>query len=136
MKKFILVLIILLFPFFTTSAFSDTLTAETEGADLDVTQIMSGVSADFSGTDLEDRMSGGFLYQVGIKTTLDESVTFTVTSASGFPLFSESWTAAATGEEPKLPSGFFWIPTGSTPNATLSGLGSGTATIEITILKK
>jgi hypothetical protein len=135
MKKILLLVVCLIFLFFVPITYADGILSSTESRDLDATQTIT-VTADFSDTVLHASLAGGYLFQVAIKTTLDESVTFAIANELGCPLFSESWSAAATGEAPKSPSSYFWIPAGTSPTATLSGLGSGSATIQITVLKK
>lgn len=97
---------------------------------VDQTQYLT-LTGDVTAQALDPRLAGGYLYQVGVKSTLDEAFTITITSASGFPLFSDSWTSAATGEDPKQPSGYYFIPKGQTPTITTSGIGSGSVLIEI-----
>jgi len=113
---------------------AETVLEQGDGAEIVVTQEMTW-SANAT-VNLSGKLSPGYLYQVTIKTSADESVTFVIKDSYGNELFNRSWTAAATGEAPKFPTGFFHIPKGSRCTGTLSGLGSGTAKVLITSVKK
>jgi len=113
---------------------ADTVLEQGDGAEVVVTQEMTWST---NATDsLSGKLSPGYLYQVAIKTSADETVTFVIKDSYGNELFNRSWTAAATGEAPKFPTGFFHIPKGSRCTGTLSGLTSGTAKVLITSVKK
>lgn len=97
-----------------------------------ITQRLS-LSADASAVDLNDNLVGGYLFSVEIFTSADDAVTFTINTGIGSPIYTTTTTAATNGETPVVTDRF---TINSTPNYTLSGLGSGTITIEIVVAKK
>lgn len=105
-----------------------------EGQYIAYTQYLE-LSADDSSVDLDQRLAGGYLTQVEIYSSADDAMTFTIYSHLGTTLFTTTTTAATSGEI-ETPDAFYFIPVATTPTYTLSGLGSGTVTIEITVIKK
>lgn len=91
------------------------------------------LSADATAVNLSDDLVGGYLHSVEIFTSNDDIVVFSIDSGIGTVLFTDT-TAAATSGEISSPTGAW--PINSTPNYTLSGLGAGTATVEITVKKQ
>ena len=87
------------------------------------------LSADASGVALDDAFQGNYLFQVEIYTSADDAVTFSIASETGTTLFTTTTTAATSGEIDG-PDAYYMITGAAT--YTLSGLGSGTATILIT----
>lgn len=91
------------------------------------------LSADDSAVNFDSRMTGGYLTQVEIFASADDAMTFTINSALGTELFTTTTTGATSGEI-ATPTAFYYIPKDRVPNWTLSGLGSGTVTIEVTMI--
>lgn len=91
------------------------------------------LSANAAAVSLGDNLVGGYLFSVEILSSDDDTVTFSIDSGIGTELFSRTTTAATSGEIRNPPG--YW-PINSTPKYTLSGLGSGTVTIEITVAKR
>lgn len=112
----------------------DLRTPMAEGQYIAYTEYMT-LSADASGVLLDPRLAGGYLTQVEIYSSADDAMTFSIDSHLGTELFTIT-TTAATGGEIATPTAFWWIPKATSPTYTLSGLGSGTVTIEITVVKK
>ena len=93
-------------------------------------------SADASAQPFNASIAGSCLYQVEIKATDDDAVTFTINSALGTPLYTTTTSAATTGEIGH-PAAFWAIPKDSVPTWTLSDFsGTGDLTIEVTAFKK
>jgi hypothetical protein len=132
MKKVTLWLAILALAF-VSPVMGDTF-PQPETGTLVITESLS-LSADDSDVALSTKLRGGYLFQVEVFTSADDAVTFTINSALGTQLFTMTTTAATSGEI-EQPDYFYYVPTNRTPTYTLSGLGSGTATIEITFIKK
>lgn len=105
-----------------------------ERPEIFITQVLT-LSADASAVALDATLSGGYLCQVEIFASADDAMTFTINSALGTQLFTTTTTAATSGEI-STPTAFWAIPEGQTPTYTLSGLGSGTVTIEVTVVKR
>lgn len=103
----------------------------TGGLGVYVTQVLS-LSADASDVSLDAALIGGTLFHVEILTSADNAVTFSIKSGLGTTMLTKTTTAATTGEYAS-PSDRYAI--NRLPTYTLSGLGSGTATIEITVWK-
>lgn len=130
MKKLLIAATMVLF--FYLPVFADD-TVHREGTDVIYRTQQIVLSADASTVDLSTFLVGGYLFSVEIFTSLDDAVTFSINSAVGTVLFTDTTTAATSGEI-SSPSGYW--PINGTPNYTLSGLGSGTATIEVTVAKR
>jgi hypothetical protein len=90
------------------------------------------LSADASSVDLSPELVGFYGYTVEIHTSADDAVTFTIDSCLGTELFTTTTTGATSGEISSWPTPW---PITCTPTYTLSGLGSGTATVVITGVK-
>ena len=87
------------------------------------------LSADAAAVALDAKFLKKYLLQVEIKTTSDNAVTFSIASHLGATLFTTTTTAATTGEVAQ-PTAYYAIT--GIPTYTLSGLGSGSATIVVT----
>lgn len=98
------------------------------------TQVLTP-TADASAQDFNAQVAGSYLYSVEIKTSTDDALTFTIYSGLGTQLFTRTTTAATSGDI-SMPTAFWPITRDRTPNWTLSGLGSGTITIEVTFVKR
>lgn len=96
------------------------------------TQILS-LSADAAAVDLSADLVGGYLYSVELFASADDAVDFTINSGLGTELFTITTTSATSGEIAQ-PTGYY--PITRVPNYTLANLGSGTITIEVTVIKR
>ena len=105
---------------------------KSSGDTMYVTQKLD-LSADASAVNLSEDLVGGYLFSVEIFTSADDAVTFTIDSGIGTVLFTNT-TVTATAGDIANPSGYW--PINSLPNYTLAGLGAGTATVEITVVKR
>lgn len=132
MKKLLLILMMVL------------LLAGTATGEVIVTDLPSGVqvvtekltlSADASAVDFTGYFEGGYLYQVEIFASADDAMTFTINSYLGTEFYTTTTTAATSGQVDQ-PWDFYFFPDGEVPNYTLSGLGSGTVTIEVTVVRR
>lgn len=135
MKKTVMIVAAVLVFFGIAYAALDPVTRyihKSSGDTMYVTQKLD-LSADASAVALTDDLVGGYLFSVEILTSADDVVTFTIDSGIGTVLFTDT-TVAATAGEIANPTGYW--PINSQPNYTLSGLGAGTATIEITVVKR
>jgi len=132
MKRLLLILAAVFL--FAAPCHADDIRAVTEPYDVMVTQVLS-LSADATDASFNADLAGRYLYQVEIVTSLDDAVTFTINSALGTQLFTTTTTTATDGEV-STPTTFYTITKNRTPTYTLSGLGSGTATIEVTFIGK
>jgi hypothetical protein len=94
------------------------------------------LSADAANVNLPENLVGGYLYAVEIKSTADDAVTFTIKSHLGTTLYTVTTSAASSGAI-GLPVAFYPMNKNGNvyPTYTLSGLGSGTVSIEITVVK-
>ena len=86
------------------------------------------LSADATDQSLEASLIGGTLFTVQIVTSADDAVTFTIKSNRGTTMLTTTTTSATSGEWAS-PSDRY--PIDGLPTYTLSGLGSGTATIDV-----
>ena len=96
-----------------------------------VTEVLT-LTADASAVDLRADLLGGYLYCAEIYATADDSVTLTINSGLGTEMLSLAATGATSGEY-GTPTAYY--PITRIPNYTVSGIGSGTVTIEITVVK-
>jgi hypothetical protein len=91
------------------------------------------LSADASAVDLDASLIGGFLYSIEIYASADDAMTFSIASHLGTTLYTTTTTGATSGQI-ETPTAFW--PISDIPTYTLSGLGSGTVTVEITVAKR
>ena len=96
-----------------------------------VTQKLT-LSANAGPVDLEEYMVGGVLYSVELVSSADDAVTFTLNTGNGAVMATITTTGATNGEW-MFPDDRY--PINSVPNYTLSGLGSGTVEVDITVWK-
>lgn len=82
---------------------------------------------------LPSNLRGGYLFAVEVKSTLDNAVVVTIKSELGTTLYTTTTTGAIAGEIGNPSS--YW-PLNGIPTYTVSGLGSGSVTIEITVVKQ
>jgi hypothetical protein len=95
------------------------------------------LSDNASAVALPSNLIGGNLFSVEIKASADDSVVFTINSRLGTVLFTKTTSTAVTGVI-ESPLGYWALNKVGTagPTYTLSGLGSGTVQIEITVFKQ
>lgn len=91
------------------------------------------LSANAAAIDLDHKLNGGYLFAVEVFASADDAVTFTINSGLGTELYTTT-TSAATSGEIGYPSAYW--PITRTANYTLSGLGSGSVTVEVTVVKR
>lgn len=91
------------------------------------------LSADAEDVALGSNLVGGYLFSVEIISSADDAVTFSIKSSLGTVLFTTTTTVATSGEISGPQA--YWVING-VPTYTLSGLVSGTVTIEITVAKR
>jgi hypothetical protein len=128
--------IFLIFNTFTVAIASSKVTQTNEGRDIIVTETLSlATTSTLSAVPLDWKLAGSYLYQVELLTSLDDTVTFAITSSLGVTLFTTTTTAATSGAI-TMPVAFYAITPGDQATWTLTGLGSGTATIKVTVIKK
>lgn len=131
MKKLICALLILAVPVLALAGSVDPAHKE-NGQTIYMTQQLS-LSANASAQSLGSNLIGGYLFSVEIFASADDAVVFSIASALGTTIFTRTTTAATSGEIAN-PTGYW--PINDTPTYTLSGLGSGTVTVEITVAKR
>lgn len=85
------------------------------------------LSADGSGSLTSDSF-GCYLVQVEVSASADDAITLTLNTETGTQIGTITTSAATTGEFMAL-SAYRYIT--DTPTYTLSGLGSGTATVKL-----
>lgn len=105
-----------------------------EGSAIMITEALT-LTADAAAVALPSNLSGGYLYAVEINSTADDAMTFSISSALGTTLFTRTTSGAIAGEIAH-PSGYWPIPRGTTATYTLAGLGAGSVTIYVTVVKK
>lgn len=88
------------------------------------------LSGDASEVNLDARLIGGYLFSVEVVTSADDAVTFTIKSGLGTTMCTGTTTAATSGEYISINDRY---AINSLPNYTVSGLGSGTLTVQITV---
>ena len=82
---------------------------------------------------LPSNLRGGYLFSVEVKATADDAVVFTIKSELGTTLYTTTTTGAIAGEIGNPAA--YW-PLNGVPTYVLSGLGSGSVIIEITVVKQ
>ena len=129
------VLFFMLVMFVAVSAFADEVHRE-DGEIIYITQTMT-LSADASAVYLGGNLCGGYLFSVEIISTADDAMTFSIASQNGTTLYTTTTTAATSGQI-ENPTGMWPMNCTGTdrPTYTLSGLGSGSVVIEITVVKR
>lgn len=137
MKKALIILaLILLIPF---QSIAGNIVHKMNGETHYITQVIT-LTDNATSVDLDDNICGGFLYQVEIKSTLDDAVTLTINSRLGTQLYTVTTSTATSGTVAILED-LFILNKDSTnedndyPTYTLANLGSGSITIEITVIK-
>ena len=133
-KMFFLLVILICIVSIISTTYAGDIRNATETSSVIYTETLT-LSADGSAQEFEASVSGSYLYQVEILTSDDDAVTFTINSALGTQLYTTTTTSATSGEI-ELASNYYSISKHRTPTYTLSGLGTGTATIEVTFIKK
>jgi hypothetical protein len=91
------------------------------------------LSADVASAPIPANLRGGYLFSVEVKSTADDAVVVTIKSELGTTLYTTTTTGAIAGEI-GYPSSYW--PLNGVPTYTVSGLGSGSVTIEITVVKQ
>lgn len=125
--------VIMLLLFFTQTAWAGTIVAHTSGpSSVMKTEILT-LTADASDVDLHSDLLGGYLYSVEIYASADDALTFTVNSGLGTELYTTTTTGATSGEI-GIPTAYY--PITRMPTYTVSGIGSGTVTVEVTVVKR
>lgn len=124
----------LIFTFLALLAMGGISFAEVKGIGRGSDKLVEKLSLSSNAIDvsLSNQFVGAFLYSVQIKTSDDDIITFTVKSSLGTPLYTITTSTATVGVDNGV--GFYHVFTGA-PTYTLSGLGSGTATIEVVGIK-
>lgn len=93
------------------------------------------LSANAAAVSFDGRVCGSWLNAIEIYASADDAVTFTINSALGTELYTTTTTGATSGEI-EVPTQYWPIPKNRIPTYTLSGLGSGTVTIDVTFSRK
>lgn len=96
------------------------------------------LSADVSDALLPSVMLGNYVYQGEVSSSADDVVTFTIDSDQGNPYYSITTSAATSASATNIsqPVAYYWIGKDEVATYSLSGLGSGTVTIIVTVIKK
>ena len=96
------------------------------------------LSADCADETLPEIFRGGYIYQGEMSGSLDDAWTFTIKSVLGNPLYTITTSAATSSDATNIsqPAGYYYIGEDEVATYTLANLGSGTATIKITGVKK
>ena len=94
------------------------------------TETIGPLSADDSDVSLPASLIGGTLYCVEVKTSDDDAITFTIKSHLGSTMLTGTTSGATSGEYIDATR---YRAINGLPTYTLAGLGSGTATIEVTV---
>lgn len=106
-----------------------------DSRELVVTESLT-LGANVTGSALPAILKGGYLYQVEVKATDDDAVTFSIASENGSTLYTTTTSAATTGEVGQ-PTAYWWIHPTEAATYTLSSFsGTGTITVLITVVKK
>lgn len=100
-----------------------------------VTQIELVLGGDVTAALLPDILRGAYLYQIEVKTSDDDAVTFAINSEIGSTLYTTTTSAGTTGEVGQ-PTAYYWIHWNEAATYTLSSMSSGTAQVKITVVKK
>lgn len=130
MKRNLLFLTLLIVVFVCIGAVS-----EVQNPPFTITTETLTLSANASGVSFDGRVCGSWLNAIEIYASADDAVTFTINSYLGTQLYTTTTTSATSGEI-GVPTQFWPIPKNQTPTYTLSGLGSGTVTINVMFCKK
>jgi len=119
MKKLFIIAVLTLF---ACPSFADTIKLA-DAIDTDITTAENLCKSNH-------RCSDKYLFTYDIKTSLDDAVTLTILSRNGTTLQAITTTGATSGEAGKFTTS--WLLSGG-EQFTLTGIGSGTATVDVTI---
>jgi len=137
MKRLLIVAAIV---FFASTALCADVAHKQDGEAQYITQILY-LSADGSAS-LGNNLCGGYLFSAEVFTSADDAVTFSIASRYGTVMLTGTTTAATSGEyiDPTayrpMNCNSDSLSSNDNPQYTLSGLGSGTAIIEVTVVKR
>ena len=96
------------------------------------------LTADAAGVALPGSLTGGYLFQVEMKCSLDDTVNFSIATGNGVSAYSLTGTTAASTGYIQNPSGY-WVFSKTAPTPpkyTISGIGSGNCVVEVTVARK
>lgn len=89
--------------------------------------------ADFSNMQFPAGFTSGYLFQIEIKTSADDAVTYTIASGLGTTLYTTTTSAAKSGEI-GAPDTYWFMQADEGVKSTLANMASGTATIRVIVI--